>query len=323
MSSKRSLIVQWTDQGLLDAAQLHKALATSGILPGPGDWRGFIDKLFLVLGGMALAMSVLFFIAYNWGAFDRYAKFGLVQAAIIVSVLAYWRLGADKLSAKVALLASTILLGVLLALYGQTYQTGADPWQLFFNWALLMLPWALVGRFAAIWIVWVLLVNLSITLYFQARVGFLFMAAGSAEQAAWVVFAFNAVVLAAWEILALRYDWLNARWAVRVVAWIAGSVITVLAVTAIVSHRGVSMAPIPVYLLSIGLLYYIYRHRVKDLFMLAAGCLSAIIFVTSLFAEAVLSGGGDAGGFLLLAIIVIAMGAGSAYWLRHVQQEQS
>lgn len=323
MSSKRSLIVQWADQGLLDAAQLPKALAAAGILPGPGDWRGFIDKLFLVLGGLALAMSLLFFIAYNWDQFDRYAKFGLVQAAIIVSVLAYWRLGADKLSAKVALLASTILLGVLLALYGQTYQTGADPWQLFFNWALLMLPWALVGRFAAIWIVWVLLVNLSISLYYQARVGFFFMMMGSVEQMAWVVFGFNAVVLAAWEVLSRKLNWLNERWAIRIVAWIAGSVITGLAVSAVVSHRNVSMAPIPVYLLSIGLLYYVYRHRVKDLFMLAAGCLSAIIFVTSVFGEAVLSGGGDAGGFLLLAIIVIAMGAGSAYWLRNVQQEQS
>jgi len=32
---------------------------------------------------------------------------------------------------------STILVGVLLALVGQTYQTGADTWQLFFYWAIL------------------------------------------------------------------------------------------------------------------------------------------------------------------------------------------
>ncbi len=51
------------------------------------------------------------------------------------------RLGPECTPGKAALLLATLLLGVFLALFGQTYQTGADPWQLFANWALLILPW--------------------------------------------------------------------------------------------------------------------------------------------------------------------------------------
>jgi len=321
MISKRSLIIHWADQGSIDRAAVKTAFAKLGIFPDSRDWRAFIDKLFLWLGVLSLAFAALFFIAYNWDQIGRFAKFGLVQGMIVLSVLAYWRLGADRLSAKITLLGSTILLGGLLALYGQTYQTGADPWQLFFNWALLILPWALVGRFAAIWVVWVVLVNLSISLYYQARFGLFSNWFGPVEQMSWIMVIFNTAVWASWEYLARRFNWLNERWTVRIVAIFAGSTLTWLAVAAVVGHRDISPAPVPVYLLGLAALYYFYRRRFRDLFMLAAGCLSAIVFVTTFFAKALLEGRHSSEGFLLLALIVLAMGAGSAYWLRNVQRE--
>lgn len=321
MTSKRSLIIHWADQGSIKRDALKAAFHAAGIFPGTRAWREFIDKLFLSLGVLSLAFAVLFFIAYNWDQIGRFAKFGLVQGLIILSVLAYWYLGADKLSAKLTLLGSSILLGVLLALYGQTYQTGADPWQLFFNWALLILPWAVVGRFAAIWVVWVVLANLSITLYYDARFGLFTLWAEPLEQMYWIIIAFNTAVWASWEYLARSFQWLDERWAIRIVALFAGGALTWLAVAVVVGHRDISAAPVLVYLLGLGALYYIYRRRIRDLFMLAAGCLSAIVFVTTFFAKAILEGRHTSDGFLLLALIVLAMGAGSAYWLRNVQRE--
>src|SRR3546814_15416019 len=81
----------------------------------------------------------------NWNDLGRFAKFGLVGLLLIVAVIGYWRLGVDRAAGKASLLVASILLGALLALFGQTYQTGADTWELFANWAVLMAPWAL-GR---------------------------------------------------------------------------------------------------------------------------------------------------------------------------------
>ena len=47
-----------------------------------------------------------------------------------------------------------LFLGALLALLGQIYQTGADTWELFAWWALLLLPWALAGASQALWLLW-------------------------------------------------------------------------------------------------------------------------------------------------------------------------
>ena len=324
MTSKRSLVIHWAEQGNIPGQELLKAVAAVDILPRAGDWRRFLDKLFLWLGALALAFATLFFVAYNWDNLGRFAKFGAVQGLIVFSVAAYWRLGAEKLTAKASLLVASILLGVLLALYGQTYQTGADPWQLFFYWALLILPWALVGRFASLWLVWVMLINVSIYLYFSTFGSWFWRLFSPVEQMFWVGFVFNAVALVGWELLATRLSWLNERWAVRIVALLGGSAITWLAVFTIISRREAHIASIPVYALSMLLLYYFYRRKIPDLFMLAAGCLSGIVVVTTLFGRMMLSGGGHSSsqGFLLLAFIVIAMGAGSAYWLRSIQRER-
>ena len=42
----------------------------------------------------------------------------------------------------------SLLTGALLALSGQVYQTGADTFELFAWWAVLILPWVLVSRFS-------------------------------------------------------------------------------------------------------------------------------------------------------------------------------
>ena len=97
---------------------------------------------------------MLFFIAYNWAEMGRWLRFGVVQAAMVLAVgIAVWP-KASPMVQRVALTSVTLLVGVLLALFGQVYQTGADPWQLFFTWALLALPWVWVARFELLWVLW-------------------------------------------------------------------------------------------------------------------------------------------------------------------------
>lgn len=320
MSTPRSQFIDLVEQGAIPAEKINEALHAAKIIPDGRSWRTFIDHLMLWLGGLALAFSVMFFIAYNWNDLGRFAKFGIVEVLIVLAVFAYCRVAADSVSGKVSLLGATICLGVLLALYGQTYQTGADPWQLFFTWAMLMLPWAVIGRFPAIWILWVALVNIAMVLYFQTFWGVLGILFGSETGMMWLVFLFNTLVLAAWEILSGNIKWLDARWAVRLVATGGGVSLTGLVLHAIFSDGDGRFLPGLFWALWLSAMYVVYRKLRPDLFMLAGICLSGIV-VTVAFLGRLLLENGDPGGFLFIAMITIGMGAGAAFWLKTIHQE--
>jgi hypothetical protein len=61
----------------------------------------------------------------------------------------------------------------------------------------------------------------------------------------------------------------------------------------------------------------VYRRLLPDLFMLAVGCLSAIVVATGGLTEHVLDWN-EPGGFLLIAVVVVGMAAAAAVWLRRV-----
>src|SRR5690606_36100162 len=71
------------------------------------------------------------------------------------------------------LFGAALTTGALLALIGQIYQTGADIWQLFAGWSALMLPWVLLSRSAASWVLLWLVVNLAVLRYFAVHAGWL------------------------------------------------------------------------------------------------------------------------------------------------------
>jgi uncharacterized membrane protein len=66
--------------------------------------------------------------------------------------------------------------------------------------------------------------------------------------------------------------------------------------------------------------YFYYRHRERDLFVLAGGVLSVIVLVTCWMGKALLDRA-EAAGFLLIGLVVIAMSAAGAWWLRQVAAE--
>ncbi|MBI1422115.1 MAG: DUF2157 domain-containing protein [Gammaproteobacteria bacterium] len=320
MTSPRNQIIALIEQGGIAPDNIPDALTASRVEPDGESWKTFLDHLLLWLGGLALAFAVMFFIAYNWDDLGRFAKFGLMEGLIIMTVLVYWKLDKAKVAAKISLLLASIFLGVLLALYGQTYQTGADPWQLFFTWALLMLPWAMIGRFSAIWILWIGLINTSIILYHMTFRNAFWMVFDSDMSMLWWVFIFNTLALFAWEFLEQRWTWLAERWATRLLALASGTAITWLAIYVIFDPRQGDAVSIVVWLAWMGGLYFFYRMKKPDLFMLAGGCLSGIVVIVSVLIRYMLDRL-EAGGFLLLALVIIGLGTGAAIWLRNVHRE--
>jgi uncharacterized membrane protein len=323
MNSRRAQLLQWFEDGAIAPEQIFPALAATGVTPDGARWQRFLDQLTLVLGTLALVCAVGFFIAYNWDAMGRWTQFALVQALMVVAVVVYWMLGTEKITARLGLLAAALLLGALLALHGQTYQTGADSWQLFATWALLMLPWTLVSRFAALWLLLLLLLNLATALYFLTFGGLFWTVFNTTDRILWLLLLLNTTAWIAWELAAVRLEWLAYRWAVRLIATASGTAMTMLVLFAIFEPGPLPLLAWLAFAIWLGAVYFIYRRRRLDLFMLAGACLALIICVTSLLAKLMLHGNDLAGIFLLLSLLVVAQAVTAAIWLRRVHSGQS
>lgn len=128
-------------------------------------WIRFL-KLFLLGTGVAFTVAgIIFFFAYNWDSMHKFFKLGLVGSLILVTVLAGSFIKMNPVLNKVLLTAGALLVGVFLAVFGQIYQTGANAYDLFLNWTLFIVIWVAIVNFAALWTVFITLVNITIILY--------------------------------------------------------------------------------------------------------------------------------------------------------------
>ena len=117
-------------------------------------WQRYLNLLFLLLTVGFLTSSVIALIAANLDYFSDLAKiYGLQTLLVVTVVLGIYcfiresrRQAKEKLKWKTYSLffVVSVLIGALFALVGQTYQTGADVWQLFAVWTLCQLPFLLL-----------------------------------------------------------------------------------------------------------------------------------------------------------------------------------
>lgn len=315
MSGLRAELLDWFETGRVATGREDEALREAGILPSRAQWHLFVSQLCLWLGTVALAAAVIFFFAFNWDDLSRFAKFGLVEALIVAGLAACWWLDLDGMPGKAVLTALSLLTGALLALTGQVYQTGADPYELFGWWALLILPWAIVARFSPLWLIWLALGNLTILLYPQRGV--------DGEAMFWALFAFNTVALIAWEAAhRAGTNWLRDSWPPRLIAIASGVAATGVVSWAIFAPlQPKSLATLLVYAAWLAALHHYYRWRRFDLFMLAGALFSLIVTVTMFLGDNVL--GDNSAGFLVIGLVVIGLSAGGAIWLKSVARTQA
>ncbi len=88
--------------GYLDRAALESGLRLTGGIPDRQGWARFIDYLLLALGALFFVAGLFFFVAYNWEDLPRFARFGVLEAAIVVvAAIAQWS-GLSRLGGKIA-----------------------------------------------------------------------------------------------------------------------------------------------------------------------------------------------------------------------------
>jgi uncharacterized membrane protein len=217
--------------GALDARAFERAREILGITPSQSTWHAFLLRLGII-GGAALASAALVcFIAYNWSALGRWFRFGLVEGLIVLAVLVALVFTTRRTIHHAAALIAFFGLGGLLALTGQTYQTGADTWQLFAGWAALGLLWVLAARWWGLWLVWFLVAELGLYIWAfgDARLG---RWLSRHDEPAIVLCLINLAAFAAF-FWARRFTHLNVPWMWRTAAVFAVFWATVAASSAV------------------------------------------------------------------------------------------
>ena len=169
MDDARHAVIRWANEGRIPAAHLADALRAAGVTPSAAQWNAFVQRLLAWLAAAALAASLLFFVAANWQALGRFGKFALVEGALVAALAVTWWRGLDTTVGRAALLAAALATGVLLALVGQVYQTGADTFELFAAWAAAIAVWVAASRQPALWLLWIAIVDVAIVLWFRVE----------------------------------------------------------------------------------------------------------------------------------------------------------
>jgi len=115
----------------------------------------------MVLAIGHILAGIVFFFAFNWFEMSGATKLTAIGIALGGSLLLFMLSPRASIAGQAGGIAATVLTGVLFAVIGQIYQTGADAWQLFVTWALLALPLALIARNALHMLVWQVIANIA------------------------------------------------------------------------------------------------------------------------------------------------------------------
>jgi len=302
---------------ILSPNALEYALRRLGTVPDARAWRRFLDKLLLLLGTTLLLAGILFFFAYNWADLSRFIKFAVLEFGILsMAVFASWQF--RNLSGQAALLAAAMLLGVLLAVYGQTYQTGADAFGLFIAWALLILPWVLVSQFAPLWLLLLVLLNLGLILYWEQVIQVSYY--DQRTQLFLMLFIINSMAMLAWEY-AYRQGvvWLQGKWFSGVLFAAMLTTIIIPTLFAVIDwedwHEKPWFAVTALLYISVMILaFWYYRYRRRDLLLLAMSLLGVIVVFSTILIKVLPMSTPIS--WLILALLVIVQATLASQWLR-------
>lgn len=306
-------------EGYLDDGGRREAMRW---LLGPLEWWRWIEKALLFLGLLLMRAGVVCFIAWNWSDMAPLLKLALIEAGILGACgFALWK-GLDSLVGKAAQTAAAALVGVFLAVFGQIYQTGADAYQLFVGWAVLILPWVVLARFDALWVLWIGLVNVAIGLAWAQLID---PRHSQMEGLAIVIAAVNGTAAGLRELGHQRGClWLKANW----VRWllVPATLLPLLAPTLTLIFDGPDK---PMRLIgalcfgtAVAVTYGFHRYRVRDLFVLTVVVSCVCVVVDSAIGRVLVDFHvEDAGALFLLGLVIVGTVGVAAMWLRHAAAE--
>ena len=309
----RLAVYQLASTHALDAQQTRQLEDVAGFQREPARLAHWLPRGVAVLGAALLGMGLICWVAANWEDFGRMGRFALLQGVFAAACLGAFAVP----KARVPLLLLALLaIGGLFAYFGQTYQTGADPWQLFALWAVLALPLCFVARSDVLWTPWMLVLSTAATLWMQAQARHSWRI-DSADLGIFVS-GWLAVLLACAFVSPLLARWTGAgNWALRLGLVLATILITGTAVSALFGNEiespywaGLGLLLVAGVLLATG--------RFFDVFGLSAVALGINTLLVGGLTHVLFNGHGDGVGALtvlgLLAAVLLALTVQGILW---------
>lgn len=148
----------WSEKSIQNILSTH-------IYHDKAAWQKFLRLFFISLGVGFTTAGIIFFFAYNWASLHKFFKLGLLEVGIIVTTLVLLIAKISLDIKNILLTGASILVGVLFAVFGQIYQTGANAYDFFMGWTLSIAIWVLISNFAPLWLVFITLINTTTVLY--------------------------------------------------------------------------------------------------------------------------------------------------------------
>ena len=328
---RRAVLDELARSHHLSEPAVTAALDLTGARPDREAWRNFARRLCGAAGIGALGAGVIFFVAANWQEYGVLGRFAILQAAFAICVgAALWRPPPDRIGQAGVVLAMLVT-GALLALFGQSYQTGADVYELFFTWALLALAFALAGQSGAAWATWWIVLNVGLALYFgwmePARFMWRWLDGRGIERAV-MIYAPGLINLAGAALFLYvsrsRFAAHAPRWLIRMLATLGFLFGTAACIAAVTTGSGRfrnegfstqdAIVAASFALLCAGIVAATLRSR-RDVFPLALVAGSWIAISTAWIISSIRSH--DLGSFFMIAMWLILTSTGAGYMLMH------
>ena len=273
-----------------------------------------------MLAAALMGLGVIFWVAANWDTLSHLGRFGLLEAVLVAAAL-----GAVLRPAWRAPLALLVFLvtGGLLASIGQTYQTGADPWQLFAVWAALGLPLAWVVRHDVLWAPWTVVTTTALSLWVHAHTGHAWRFRDLDFQVHFISWALSLLVVAG--LSAPARPWTGAG----VWSWRLAVTLGVLGITS--AAIGGLFGSTWSHLFLMGLLVIggggliLSQARTFDLYGLSALALALNVLLVAALGRLLLQGrSGDAlGAWLLLGLMAAGLLAMTVQWIMKLARQHA
>jgi len=314
-------ILSWAEAGLLRVQQVQQLEALAPLKPDRAAWLAAGERLCLWGGALLLALAILFFFAYNWADLHHFAKLAVGMAALLACVAMAVISQPTGMVWQAALFCAALCTGALLALIGQIYQTGADIWELFAAWSVLMLPFVLLARTWSAWLLCLFVSNLCLMRLWHAG-GLLQWGLHDEAQSLALILALNSF----WWVVAVHCKtWMLVQPGPIVERMAAAFAMLAVACGAVLGIWGVKYYSgyIPLFLAMAGGALWWYHSLRLDVVMLGVVACCAVAVGGGLLSRSLFDDLNAWIGsmFIMAAYVLIASGF-TLGWLRNVYRQQ-
>jgi uncharacterized membrane protein len=266
----------------LEEKTVQKSL-TDHVYAGKPGWNSFLKIFLLSLGTGFTVAGIVFFFAYNWEDLHKFAKLGLAETTFVIAAACIFISKFNETTRSIMLTVACVLVGVLFAVFGQIYQTGANAYDFFLGWTVFITLCVLVSDFAPLWLIYIVLVNTTVFFYAEQ------VADHWQERTVFLIhFFLNTAALGVTILLQKIKNELHIPlWFTNAVAFAAAFFATVGSIIEIVDYNE---GDLYIVLLTVLLIYgsgVYYALNKKSIFYLAVIAFSSIIIISTVIIDAV------------------------------------